>query len=65
MKIASQQPAMATEFESALDGAILRLRQGERDALILRYLEDMPLAEVGRAMRISEDRRGFASGGRW
>ena len=38
-----------------LDEAILSLRQSDRAAVVLRFLEDKPFREVGQALGISED----------
>jgi len=42
---------LAAEIDSALAG----LSGGDRDALTLRYLEEMPVAEVGRRLGVSEE----------
>src|SRR3954462_315389 len=38
-----------------LDEGLQRLGQGDREALVLRYLQDQPLRAVGEAMGVSED----------
>ena len=43
------------QLAPALDDAMGDLRETDRDAVLLRYFEDKPLAEVGIALGVSED----------
>lgn len=43
------------EVRPVLDEALADLRPEDRRAVLLRYLKDLPLAEVGAALRLSED----------
>jgi RNA polymerase sigma factor (sigma-70 family) len=43
------------EIAPRLDEAMNRLRPADRDALLLRYFENKTLADVGAALRVSED----------
>jgi RNA polymerase sigma factor (sigma-70 family) len=43
------------ELSRILDQALARLRSEERDAIVLRYLQALSLADVGRALGISEE----------
>jgi len=43
------------QIAPVLDDAIISLRAADRDAILLRYFENKPLAEVGVALGVSED----------
>jgi RNA polymerase sigma factor (sigma-70 family) len=43
------------QIAPVLDGAMDALREADRNAVLLRYFEDKPLAEVGMALGVSED----------
>jgi RNA polymerase sigma factor (sigma-70 family) len=45
----------ATEMSAGLDVALAQLGERDRDALLMRYMRAQSMAEVGRAMGISED----------
>jgi len=58
MESALNQPdtgAAWKQIAPALDEAINTLRTADRDAVLLRYFENKPLAEVGQALGVSED----------
>jgi len=55
MKSTSTQRESPIDGEVVFDHALPRLRAVDRDAIILRYLEDKPLKEVALSLRISED----------
>jgi RNA polymerase sigma factor (sigma-70 family) len=51
-----REPAEAwKQLAPALDDALAKLRPADRDAVLLRFLRGQPLAEVGRALGVSED----------
>ena len=54
MKTPDQEPALRA-LMPLLDEGLLALREKDRTALLLRYYESRPLAEVGAALGISED----------
>jgi RNA polymerase sigma factor (sigma-70 family) len=51
-------PSQAAGWESVaplLEDAMQQLNEDEQNAVVLRFFEDQPLAEIGRALDISED----------
>ncbi|HEY1923544.1 MAG TPA: sigma-70 family RNA polymerase sigma factor [Tepidisphaeraceae bacterium] len=53
--VAEELATPSAELLAAVDMALSQLNRRDRDALLLRYLEARPLAEVGRSMGISEE----------
>lgn len=51
----NQSDSPWNEFAPLLDGMVARLRKADRQAILLRFYQRMPLKEVGLAMGISED----------
>lgn len=54
----SDDPALRADWDKlrpVLDEAIGELGERERDAVVLRFLEARPFAEIGAALRVSED----------
>jgi RNA polymerase sigma factor (sigma-70 family) len=49
------EPTDSAEMPAELDAALAKLGGNDRDALLLRYMRAQSMAEVGRAMGISED----------
>src|SRR5262245_1685478 len=50
----SQSDTAWTEFSSMLDEAMLKLRETDRDALVLRYFDNKSVREVGDALGLPE-----------
>ncbi len=50
----TQQGALWHELSPLLDGAMARLKQSDRDALVLRFFENKSLPEVGKALGVGE-----------
>lgn len=44
-----------TQLRTELDSVMDELAEGDRDAVLLRYFENRPYAEIGAALRLSED----------
>ncbi len=53
--IAAVQPSRPEELGQILDEAIQRLKPEDRDAVVLRFLQENSLAEVGKAFGINEN----------
>src|ERR1700722_7939793 len=52
---ASSASAEESELLGLLDAGLMKLREADREALVLRYLQEQPLGAVGQALGLSED----------
>lgn len=55
MSATDESPAVWAHIEPLLDEAMDSLEETERASILLRYFENKPLREVGRALGVSED----------